>query len=40
MTRKELEYMMGEVEDQYWKDVLTECDHNKDGKVLLKLENN
>ncbi len=35
ITKEELSNIMGNVEDDFWKEVLLECDTNQDGQISL-----
>ncbi|KRW98898.1 Protein kinase-like domain [Pseudocohnilembus persalinus] len=34
ITREELQSLIGEIDDSFWKQILQECDTNKDGKQV------
>ena len=33
IDKSELENIIGDIDDEFWKDILSECDSNNDGKV-------
>ncbi|EGR29125.1 hypothetical protein IMG5_162280 [Ichthyophthirius multifiliis] len=33
ISREELSYIMGDIQDTFWQEILLECDTNKDGKI-------
>jgi hypothetical protein len=34
ITKDELEMIMGDIDDDFWKEILEECDTDKDGMVI------
>lgn len=36
ISKKELEYVMGDIDDDIWQQILLECDGDNDGKISLE----
>jgi hypothetical protein len=39
IDRTEMELIMGQLNDETWKQILLDCDTNKDGKVIIIYNN-